>query len=218
MKVYLHEIREDQEFVLQFNEDTQWVSDVIASLDEKMHQVTRPPGWKPKRRAITAEFRMRKIDELYHVEGKLDSQVNLLCSLCADGFQFPIQTAFHVLFTKNKTYLAQADDSGRGEPEVQRVFGKQTHSDAEGDGAIDYEVNLVEGNTIDLAELLHEQALLLIPMQPKPEFDEDERCRKCGLTRDELQNNALKAKFAEDDSDEKTNPFNVLKDLFPKKK
>lgn len=217
MKVYLHEIREDQEFALNFNEDTQWVSDVVSSLDEKMYSVTRPPGWKPRRRAIIAEFRMRKIDDLYHVEGKLDSQVNLLCSLCADGFTFPIQTEFHALFTKNKTYLAQAVDTGRGEAEVQRVFGKQGHSDSQSDGAIDYEVNIVEGNTIDLAELLHEQALLLIPMQPKPEFDAEERCRKCNLTRDELSNRRSEV-AAEEERDEKTNPFSVLKDLFPKKK
>jgi len=213
MKVHLNDIRENQDYELKLDENTVWVSDVIRSLDEQAHDVVRPKGWKPKNRPIQLEIRIRRIDDLFEVDGRIQTGVNLLCSLCADGFNFSIQTRFRVLYTQNPQYLGHVKKGRPGDAEVQRVFGKQGMSDESAtlDDTDDFEVEVLEQPYINLADTLSEQMVLTIPIQPRPEQDEDERCRKCGLTPQDL------GLSTDEDLDEESSPFAGLKNLFPKK-
>src|ERR1700752_4903217 len=103
MKVYFHEIK-DQDLHYTFNESTPWVMEVVGQLDERMDGIVRPPNWKPRSRPTEVEFTLRRIDDLVHVNGHVKTQLFLLCSLCADAFQFPINTTFHLLLTTSEIY------------------------------------------------------------------------------------------------------------------
>lgn len=182
MKVYFHEIK-DAELSYSFTEDTPWVMEVIGALDERMDRIQRPPNWKPRSRATEVSFSLRRVDDLIHVTGKVKTQLFLLCSLCADAFQFPIQTQFHTLLTQSEIYA-----------EVPRETSHQTATGFEPDddepledegpamnlNSSDFEVTVVKEPVANLKEILHEQIVLILPMQPKPEKDKNGDCVKCG--------------------------------------
>jgi uncharacterized metal-binding protein YceD (DUF177 family) len=186
MKVYFHEIK-DQDLDYSFNETTPWVMEVIGQLDERMDGIQRPPNWKPRSRPAQVNFTLRRIDDLVHVTGKIKTQLNLLCSLCADSFQFPINTNFHLLLTTSEIYgEVPRESSNKGNFDVEEWLEDDTDEDDEDEApamnlnASDYEVTVVTEPLADLREILNEQITLLIPMQPKPDKNEKDDCIKCG--------------------------------------
>ncbi|MBU6154343.1 MAG: DUF177 domain-containing protein [Bdellovibrionales bacterium] len=217
MRVYFHEIK-DQELELRFDESTPWVMDVIGSLDERMDRIQRPPNWKPRSRPTRVDFTLRRVDDLIHVTGKVKSQLFLLCSLCADAFQFPIQTQFHVLLTQTPIYGETPRETSRkntydGTSEEQMGF-EEDEDDEEETPAMnlnssDFEVSVVNEPLADLREILNEQIILILPMQPKPPKNEAGDCLKCG--RSQL------SYHPEHQESLKENPFAVLKNMKPKK-
>ena len=221
MKVYFHEIKEhDLEY--HFSESTPWVMDVIGALDERMDRIQRPPNWKPRSRPTEVSFTLRRVEDLIHVSGKIKTQLNLLCSLCADGFPFPIHTQFHVLLTQSALYAETPRESshkaGIDSDEAIESFFNADDSDDDDDlkdedsaapamnlHASDFEVNVVTEPLADLKEILHEQIVLILPMQPKPERNDKDECVKCGrnqITYLPKQEELLKE-----------NPFSVLKNF-----
>jgi len=212
MKVYFHEIK-DQDLQYAFTEDTPWIMEVVGQLDERMDQVTRPPNWKPRSRPTQVEFTLRRIDDLVHVTGKIKTQLFLLCSLCADGFHFPIQTQFHLLLTTSEIYGdVPRETSNKTNVDSMEDWLADDSDDEDEDqtpamtmNTDDYEVSVVSEPAADLKEILHEQMALMIPMQPKPEKNEKDDCMKCGR-------NQLKLLPAQEEL-LKENPFAVLKNF-----
>lgn len=217
MKVFFHEIK-DQDIELNFDENTPWIMEVIGTLDERMDRIQRPPNWKPRSRPTRVRFTLRRVDDLIHVTGKINTQLYLLCSLCADAFQFPVQTQFHVLLTQTPLYAEAPHESSRKTLDTgpeESVWEDDDGEDGEIDddldtppmnfNASDFEVTLVTEPLADLKEILHEQILLTLPMQPKPPKDESGDCVKCG--RNQL------SFHPEHQETLKENPFAVLKNL-----
>ena len=226
MKVYFHEIK-DSDLEFQFNETTPWVMEVIGALDERMDNIQRPPNWKPRSRATEVSFTLRRVDELIHVTGKVKTQLNLLCSLCADAFQFPVQTHFHVLLTQSAMYAEAPRETSHKtvhdsspEPDIWDADDDAYLNDSDEDddddeevakaptanfNSSDFEVTVVTEPLADLREILNEQIVLVLPMQPKPDKDEKDDCLKCGRK----QVVALPPQV----ESLKENPFNVLKDF-----
>ncbi len=210
MKVYFHEIK-DQDILHRFNETTPWIMEVIGQLDERMDGIRRPPNWKPRSRPTEVEFTLRRVDDLIHVTGKVKTQLYLLCSLCADSFQFPIQSQFHLLLTTSDIYAeTPRETSSKGNFDFDEWMDDDSDEDEEETPAMnlnssDYEVTVVSEPVADLKEILNEQIALLIPMQPKPEKDEKDDCVKCG------RNQALMLPQQEELIRE--NPFSVLKNF-----
>lgn len=214
MKVYFHEIK-DQELEYEFTEQQPWVMEVVGSLDERVDRIARPPNWRPRSRPTRVSFQLRKVDDLIHVDGKIDTQLYLLCSLCADGFSFPISTQFHALLTQSEIYgeaPREGAHHGKLDFDTSAFESDSDDDDLEESGpavdfhASDFEVTVVKEPVIDLKEVLNEQLVLLIPMQPKPEKNEAGDCSKCG--RDQLS-------FLQTDQEAplKENPFSVLKNF-----
>jgi uncharacterized metal-binding protein YceD (DUF177 family) len=216
MKVYFHEIK-DQDLDLHFDESTPWIMEVIGSLDERMDRIQRPPNWKPRSRPTEVKFTLRRVDDLIHVTGKVKTQLYLLCSLCADAFQFPIQTQFHVLLTQTPIYAETPRETSRKNTyESSEPSGWEEDDEEDEDGApalnlnaSDFEVSVVSEPAADLRELLNEQIVLILPMQPKPPKDDKGDCSKCGRSQLTYQ--------SEEQETLKENPFSVLKNLKPKK-
>jgi uncharacterized metal-binding protein YceD (DUF177 family) len=214
MKVYFHEIK-DQDLDYHFDESTPWVMDVIGSLDERMDRIQRPPNWKPRSRPTQVSFTLRRVDDLIHVSGKAKTHLYLLCSLCADAFQFPIQVQFHTLLTQTEMYSEAPRESSRKNnfehDEGLQEWLSDEEDDDEGEeapfnlNASDFEITVVKEPLADLKEILHEQIVLTLPMQPKPEPDEKGDCSKCGRNQNAFRREA--------EEPLRENPFSVLKNL-----
>ena len=220
MKVYFHEIK-DHELEYHFNETTPWVMDVIGALDERMDRIQRPPNWKPRSRPTEVSFTLRRVEDLIHVTGKVKTQLFLLCSLCADAFHFPVQTQFHVLLTQSPVYAEAPRETSRknafdSDNGIDGFFNEEDDEDDEDEdtpamnlNSSDFEVTLVPEPLADLKEILHEQIVLILPMQPKPDKNDDGDCLKCG--RSQL------AYLPDQQIPLKENPFAVLKNFNKKK-
>ncbi len=214
MKVYFHEIK-DQDLDYHFDESTPWVMDVIGSLDERMDRIQRPPNWKPRSRPTQVSFTLRRVDDLIHVSGKAKTHLYLLCSLCADAFQFPIQLQFHTLLTQTEMYAEAPRESSRKNTfehdEGLQDWLSDDEDEDEGEeapfnlNASDFEITVVKEPLADLKEILHEQIVLTLPMQPKPEPDDKGDCSKCGRNQTSFQREA--------EEPLRENPFSVLKNL-----
>jgi uncharacterized metal-binding protein YceD (DUF177 family) len=206
MKVYFHEIK-DEELSYAFTEDTPWVMEVIGALDEKLDRIPRPPNWKPRSRPTEVYFTLRRVEDLVHVSGRVKTQLFMLCSICADAFQLPINLHFHTLLTQSEIYAeapresnhksidapldpweAEDEDETSDEFDEDDQFGDHDDSDEDEGSKLgpmnlnssDFEVTVVTEPAADLKEILHEQIVLIMPMQPKPAVDEDDDCVKCG--------------------------------------
>ena len=213
MKVYFHEIK-DFDLNYSFDESTPWVMEVIGALDERMDRIQRPPNWKPRSRPTELSFNLRRVDDLIHITGKIKTQLNLLCSLCADGFPFQINTQFHVLLTQSEVYVdtpRESSHKGNFEGEEEMIWEPEDDEDDEDEGppmniaASDFEVTLVKEPLVDFKDLLNEQIVLLLPMQPKPDKNEKGDCTKCGRSQ--------MVYLPEKQEPLKENPFAVLKNF-----
>ncbi len=210
MKVYFHEIK-DAELAYSFTEDTPWVMEVIGALDERMDRIQRPPNWRPRSRPTEVSFTLRRVDDLIHVSGKVKTQLNLLCSLCADGFQFPIQMQFHTLLTQSEIY---ADVPRESSHQTATGFEPDEDEEDEDEGpalnlsASDFEITLVDEPVANLKDILNEQLVLILPMQPKPDLDKNGDCTKCGKQQIAMMKASTEPL--------KENPFAVLKNFAQK--
>jgi len=211
MKVYFHEIK-DQDLHYTFNEATPWVMEVVGQLDERMDGIIRPPNWKPRSRPTEVEFTLRRIDDLVHVNGRVKTQLYLLCSLCADAFHYPINTTFHLLLTTSEIYADAPREMANKSTSLEMDDWLADEDDEDEDDVpamdlkgSDYEVTVLTEPAADLKEILHEQITLLIPMQPKPDKNEKDDCLKCGRNQSSFLPN--QEEFI------KENPFTVLKNF-----
>ena len=99
---------------------------------------------------------------MFRVEGKLRTLVGLTCSRCLDAFSYSLASHFHV------TYTREIPD-GLGTPLEEQELKAE-------------EMGLVPfaGETIDFRDMLQEQVVLSIPMQPKCRDDCRGLCTQCG--------------------------------------
>ncbi len=219
MKVLLHELK-DQDLEFSFDEGTPWVMELVGSLDERADRIQRPVGWKPKTRETRLEIQLRRVDDLIHVSGKIKTQLYLLCSLCADAFAHPIQTQFHALLTQSEDYTDTPREStsrkssfSEDQNDALDDFDHEDDSDALGPplnlNSSDFEITVLKDSVIDLKEVIHEQLVLQIPIQPKPPKNEKDECLKCGK---------IQAAYLPETAEPlKENPFTVLKNFKTKK-
>lgn len=215
MKVYFHEIK-DQDLVYQFDETTPWVMEVVGSLDERMDRIQRPPGWKPRSRATSVHFTLRRVEDLIHVTGKIKSQLFLLCSLCADAFSYPIHLQFHSMLTTSEVYGEAPRETSRKGSLTDDAFEPDADLDEDDDAvegpamdfnASDFEVTVVKEPVANLKEILNEQIVLSLPMQPKPDMNAKGDCVKCGKPQAAMMPSTQSAA-----APLKENPFAILKD------
>jgi uncharacterized metal-binding protein YceD (DUF177 family) len=225
MKVHFHEIK-DQELTFHFDESTPWVMEVVGALDERLDKIQRPPGWKPRSRPTQVHFSLRRVDDLVHVSGKVKTQLYLLCSLCADAFQYPVQLSFHTLLTQTEMYAEAPRESSRKgafdhdsfESDIEESELGLDDEDEEVSlgapmdfSASDFEVTVVKEAFADLKEILNEQIVLTLPMQPKPDVTPQGDCVKCGKPQGAMRITSQTAEPL------KENPFAILKDFNKKK-
>ena len=108
---------------------------------------------------IVLEATVAKDKANVRIVGHASTTLELACSRCLDGYEVPVDARFDLL------YLPSAESSGAEEVEVREE---------------DINTAFYKDGVIDLAELLHEQLYLMLPMKPLCRDDCQGLCPTCG--------------------------------------
>ena len=214
MKIFLRELT-DQETQLSFNQDEPWVAEAVARVDERLeNEVFARPGLKT--RSIETRLSLRKVDEVIVLTGDLKTHIELICSRCANPFQFNCHPKLSALFCTDPvmagiSHLQKEPGKSRepGKPMGQNQGHARHAHDYEADAAIesgqDLDITYLSNDYIDLKDVLTEQLQLQIPFQPLCKESCKGICANCGA--DLNVGRCACAKLTT------TQPFSVLKDL-----
>lgn len=175
MKIYLHEISDqEKEISLQSTQKTPepWLEKLIASLDEE----TFTP--QDKSRTISAQFKLRKVDQIVIVKGEVDTQIQLLCSRCATPFLASMHPQFQMLYSKDPEMAGVVSDRS-GSYRQETGHARHAH-DFDNDPSLDADVAFLQEEFIDLSDVTREQLELLIPFQPLCREGCKGICGNCG--------------------------------------
>jgi uncharacterized protein len=189
MKIHIHEIT-DLETELDFTQDEPWVLKAVEAVDEVMDDTAGLKALKPvsaaanRTRPVQAHFSLRKVDEVVVVQGNVDTQIQLVCSRCANPFQMKAHPHFSGLFCKDPVMAGVGHLQEKGKPGGQnRGFARHAHDESLDDPrneAKDLDITYLSGDHIDLQEILTEQLQLQIPFQPLCRKECKGMCSNCG--------------------------------------
>jgi uncharacterized protein len=104
------------------------------------------------------------------VEGRIQAEIELECTRCLQQIERDFDIPFHAAFVAPENYTQAKDAELRAE---------------------DLDVSVLEGNEIDLTELVREQILLNLPEQVFCREDCKGLCEKCGANRNLINCNCL---------------------------
>lgn len=155
MKIALNEIHENGH-TLEFTEKEQWVVSALKPLHEA------PDAIPPK---AELEITLRLVDELILVEGRILTELGLLCSRCGEPFPFPVDARFHALYAREEGVamlknLEKNDSQSPFKGRAGRAFSNPGERDT------DYEITYLAEDEIDLSEVIQEQIRLAVPFRP----------------------------------------------------
>jgi uncharacterized protein len=212
MKVFLREIT-DQETELDLTQNDKWVADAVVRVDETLegepaHGAASPP------RKVNAHLSLRRVDEVVVINGRIRTQLRLVCSRCAAYYLYPTEPRFSALFCKDPVmagvgHLEQTDEGETHAAGRNKGFARHAHDESlDGDSSEstkDIDITYINEDFIDLSDVLTEQLRLEIPFQPLCKEECKGMCAQCGA--DWNTGRCACAKLT------KSNPFSVLKDL-----
>jgi uncharacterized protein len=112
--------------------------------------------------AVTLGFDVYKDKDQFHLVGRVQATLELLCSRCLEPFLWPVDAEFDL------RYHPQSLNAGEGEHEV-----------ADEDLATAF----YDNDEIDLGQLMQEQFYLALPMKPLCADDCQGLCPTCGTNR-----------------------------------
>ena len=144
MILHIEQLQQPQELSLD-------ISGQECHLPEDIGRFTTP---------IHLDAQVRKVKEEITVEGRISTQINMLCSRCLTQYDESVEERFEVI------YLPR--------PDTQEVVDELELEEA------DLNVSYYESETISLAELIREQLLLLLPVKPLCNDDCAGLCPSCG--------------------------------------
>lgn len=111
---------------------------------------------------VVLEATVAKDKAKVRIVGHASTRLELACSRCLDGYEVPADARFDLL------YLPAVESHGDEEVEVREE---------------DINTAFYKEGIIDLAELLHEQLYLMLPMKPLCRDDCQGICPVCGANR-----------------------------------
>jgi DUF177 domain-containing protein len=111
---------------------------------------------------VVLEATVAKDKANVRIVGHASTTLEMACSRCLDGYEVPVDARFDLL------YLPAVESPGEEEVEVR-----------------DEDINTAfyRDGSIDLAELLHEQLYLMLPMKPLCRENCQGLCPLCGVNR-----------------------------------
>jgi uncharacterized protein len=108
---------------------------------------------------VNLDFDVDKQDTNVKLTGRLEATLEIPCSRCAESMTVPVETTFDL------QYVPSSSNQGNPEQEVTEE---------------DLGVAYLEGEVIDLGELVREQFYLTLPMKPLCRSDCAGLCPECG--------------------------------------
>lgn len=112
---------------------------------------------------LTVKLRIIPTAEMFQVEGHIRGTASLTCSRCLVPADTPLSTTFRLSFTRTISGNDMDDPSETHELQAEELG-----------------VVLFEGDTIEFRDVLQEQVIMAIPMQPLCRADCQGLCARCG--------------------------------------
>lgn len=158
MKVYLYELSETPKD-LHFSENDSWLVEAIKGTQES--ETVKKPSY-------SVDFELRRLQEVVFLKGKMTLNLGLLCSRCANNMEYDLASNFQCMFTRDK---GLGDNTGN--------VGV-AHSEPTGATGEDLDIEFLEKDYIELADVLKEQIYLKLPFQPLCREECKGLCPVCG--------------------------------------
>lgn len=158
MRIYLYELSEDSKH-LHFTEKDDWVAATISQTQETA--LSAKPHY-------TVDYDLRRLQDVIFVKCKLDVNMGLLCSRCANGFDHHLTSEIKSMFTRKPQLTNQTANVGIA------------YSEPTGASGEDLEIEVLEKDYLELPDVLKEQVYLNIPLQPLCREDCKGICPVCG--------------------------------------
>src|SRR5262245_9064602 len=108
---------------------------------------------------VTLAFDIHKDKQQFQLVGRVQTNLELPCSRCLEGFEWPIDASFDL------RYQPHSENTGEGEREIEED---------------DLTTAFYEGEQIDLGQLMQEQFYLSLPMKPLCSEGCQGLCPVCG--------------------------------------
>jgi uncharacterized protein len=115
---------------------------------------------------VHLEMDVHKDGEAYRVTGRVATRLQLECGRCLEPFEIPVDSAFEL------RYVPHVEPSGDGKIGEEREVTED-----------DLTTAFYREDSIDLAELMHEQFVLALPMKPLHDAACKGLCVHCGANR-----------------------------------
>src|SRR4051794_31939323 len=182
MKIFLHELS-THDTELEFTQDEPWVVAAIEKVDEQLEESKSLRTKKVSRKAAV-RFNLRKVDEVAVVDGRIETDVRLVCSRCASEFAKVCDLDFSSLFCQDPDMAGVAHlGTEAGKPMGQNRGVARTGQlayEARDTSAKDLDITYLSQDFIDLADVLTEQLRLQVPFQPLCKVECKGMCSNCG--------------------------------------
>jgi len=172
MRIRLHEVT-DHETELRFTEAEPWLARAVAGLDEK-HSGDRAKPFEKTGRPIHAELNLRNVDDVIVLNGSVDTQIQLICSRCANYFAFRTHKVFASLFCQDPEMagVAHLKDGSQKPTGKNHGWARHQHAyDEEDDAAFEAAFGDLDENdteTEDASTTPSKPALELTERKPTP--------------------------------------------------
>jgi uncharacterized protein len=112
---------------------------------------------------------VRKDRDAYRVTGIVATRLRLECGRCLEPFEIPVESAFELRYVP----AAASANPGQGHPGREDDVEREVAED-------DLTTAFYQNETLDLAELMHEQFVLALPMKPLCSETCKGLCPQCG--------------------------------------
>ncbi len=155
MRLHLDQIK-DNRLTLEFEEEPARFSTLAEMAEEGECSFAGP---------VKTVLHLQRVGGMIEVEGKVKTRIGLSCGRCLQSFEAPLEATF------TATYVEELPRVEAGEGEG----GEEVELTAEEMG-----LTLVEGEEIDLGELVQEQVVMGIPYHPLCAEKCRGLCPRCG--------------------------------------
>jgi uncharacterized protein len=172
MRIFTNTIKDELE-TLEFSSTDSWLEQAVLAVDEAPEA--------NKSHGAHLKLDLYRADDLIIMKAWFEGGLTLLCSRCADPFHHDARIQFKCLFTEDKEVM----DATEAATPVVKV--------EEGDEDVDLE--FLDKDYIELAEVVKEQLYLRLPLQPLCKEACLGLCATCGQNQntDPCQCHRLKA-------------------------
>ncbi|MEK7691147.1 MAG: DUF177 domain-containing protein [Bdellovibrionota bacterium] len=190
MKLRWHEIPDFPETELHYTEAETWVRDAVARAEEtgqspQLQQVSALTANKSAPTPAKVDFSVRRVDEVVVVDGRIETNLKLSCSRCANAFNLNVDQSFSTLFSKDPVMAGRSfleEGSGRRSGQnfgVAKSAPSSTGAGGESMNSNDADITYTD-DLVELDEVFAEQMLLQVPFQPLCDENCKGLCSNCG--------------------------------------